>query len=164
MLNAQPILAALNKRRVEFVVVGGLAMITHGSAHVTDDLDVCYLRTPENIGRLAAAVSQLQPCLRGAPPGLPFKFDAPTITAGLNFTLTTDFGPLDLLGEIPGVGVFAEACAQSQVHEIYGLPVRVLSLDSLIAAKRAAGRTKDRIHLLELIELKKLRDAEGGEG
>jgi predicted nucleotidyltransferase len=164
MLNAPPILRLLLDNRVEFVVVGGLAMVTQGSATITEDLDLCYARTPQNITRLAAAVAPLNPYLRGAPPGLPFRFNAPTIAAGLNFTLTTDEGPVDFLGEIAGIGGYAEVCAQSERHEIYDLPIRVLSLDGLIVSKKAAGRTKDRLHLLELVELKKLREAESKYG
>ena len=159
MLNAPAILRQLTENHVEFVVVGGLAMVTHGSATITEDLDVCYARTPQNIARLAAAVAPLNPYLRGAPPGLPFRFDAATIAAGLNFTLTTDLGPVDFLGEIGGIGGYAEVAAQSELHPVYGLPVRVLSLDALITSKKAAARVKDRLHLLELMELKKLRDA-----
>jgi hypothetical protein len=159
VLDAESILRALTGGQVEFVVVGGLAMITHGSAHVTEDLDICYRRTADNITRLVAAIAPLKPYLRGAPPGLPFRVDSPTITAGLNFTLTTEKGPLDLLGEIGGVGGYTEVLAESEPHEVFGFTIRVLSLDALIAAKKNAGRSKDRIHLLELLELKKLREA-----
>jgi hypothetical protein len=159
MLNAPAILQRLTDHQVEFVVVGGLAMVTHGSATITEDLDLCYCRTRENIARLAAAVAPLNPYLRGAPPGLPFCFDAATIAAGLNFTLTTDLGPVDFLGEIAGIGSYAQVAAQSELHPVYDLPVRVLSLDALITSKKSAARVKDRLHLLELTELKKLRDA-----
>jgi hypothetical protein len=104
----------------------------------------------------------LHPYLRGAPPGLPFRLDVPTLQAGLNFTLSTDLGDLDLLGEVSGVGDYQKSLAQSQEITMFGMQIRVLSLDGLIAAKRAAGRNKDQAHLLELEELKKLR--EGGQG
>ena len=159
VIDASPILHQLAAHQVELVVIGGLAMRIHGSAHITDDLDVCYRRTPANIQALAVAVASLNPYLRGAPAGLPFRFDAPTIQAGLNFTLTTDHGWVDLLGEVSGVGGYDQVLAQSVEAEMFGLKVRVLSLDGLIAAKKAAGRRKDHGHLLELEELKKLRDA-----
>ena len=160
MIDASPILQQLAAQQVEFVVIGGLAMRVHGSAHITDDLDVCYRRTPQNIQAVAAAFAPLHPYLRGAPPGLPFRFDGPTIRAGLNFTLTTDHGDVDLLGEVSGVGEYDQVLARSVEVEMFGLKVRVLSLDGLIAAKKAAGRNKDRNHLLELEALKKLRDAD----
>src|SRR5688572_13587173 len=83
---------------VEFIVVGGVAARAHGSARLTNDVDVVYRRTPENIQRLAAALAPHTPYLRGAPPGLPFRWDVDTIRRGLNFTLTTAFGDLDALG------------------------------------------------------------------
>jgi hypothetical protein len=159
MVDAPAIIRLLVSSQVEFVVIGGLAMRAQGSAHVTEDADFCYRRTPDNIARLAAALVPINPYLRGAPAGLPFRFDAPTIQAGLNFTLTTDLGDIDFLGEVSGIGNYDAVLVQSDELEVSGLKVRVLSLDGLIAAKKAAGRVKDRNQLVELLELKKLRDA-----
>src|SRR2546430_10770607 len=77
---------------VEFVVIGGAAMGVPGSAHLTRDIDFCYARTAKNMDRLAKAPQPFHPVLPGAPPDLPFPFDAKTIGDGLNFTLTTDLG------------------------------------------------------------------------
>jgi hypothetical protein len=159
MIDAPSILRLLIEGRVEFVVVGGLAMRMLGSAHVTEDLDVCYNRTLNNLAALADALAPIHPSLRGVPPGLPFRLDVPTLQAGLNFTLTTDYGWFDLMGEVSGVGTYAQVVAISQELEAYGLRFRVLSIDGLIASKKAAGRLKDRNHVLELEELKKLREA-----
>lgn len=149
----------LTAQSVQFVIIGGQAMRALGSAHLTEDTDLCYQRTPANLVALVAALAPIHPYLRGAPPGLPFRFDVPTLEAGLNFTLDTDYGELDLLGEVSGVGNYDQVLAQSVEQTVYGLPVRVLSIDGLIAAKKAAGRNKDQSHLLELIELKKMLDA-----
>ena len=159
VIDAGPLIRQLEAHGVEYVVIGGLAMVAHGSAHITKDLDICYRRTPPNLEAVAAAFAPLHPYLRGAPAGLPFRFDARTIQAGLNFTLTSDHGEVDLLGEVSGVGGYEQALAQSDEVEMFGLKVRILSLDGLIAAKKAAGRNKDQLHLLELEALKKLRDA-----
>lgn len=157
-LNAQGLLEQLVKHRVDFVLIGGLAMIVHGSAHVTRDIDLCYKRSKENIAALAGALEPLHPYLRGAPPGLPFKWDAATLQAGLNFTLVTDYGDVDFLGEVSGIGTYEQAVARSSEESIEGLTIRVLSLDGLIAAKKAAGRPRDLAQLVELEELKKLRE------
>lgn len=159
MFDPAGLLKHLSDHRIEFVVVGGLAMIAQGSAYITRDLDICYQRGSGNLSALATALAPLHPYLRGAPPGLPFRLDAPTLQSGLNFTLTTDLGDLDLLGEVAGVGAYEQVFASSIERDMAGIKVRVLSLDGLIAAKKAAGRPKDRNHLLELEELKKLRDA-----
>jgi hypothetical protein len=82
------------------------------------------------------------------------------LPAGLNFTLDTDLGDVDVLAQVSGIGAYEHALAQSKEYTIFGRPVQVLTLNGVIAAKKAAGSPKDRIHLLELEELKKLRDAE----
>jgi hypothetical protein len=69
---------------------------------VTTDVDVVYSRNADNVARLAEALKRHHPYLRGAPPGLPFRWDVPTILAGWNFTLTTDLGDIDFLGEVAG--------------------------------------------------------------
>jgi hypothetical protein len=157
--NPTAILQELIRHHVEFVVIGGLAMIVHGSCYLTRDLDICYARSPDNIAALAAAVAKFQPYLRGAPPGLPFRFDVRTIQAGLNFTLTTTEGGVDFLGEVSGLGGYEQVQAQSVEATLFGLRCRVLSVEGLIVAKKAANRPKDQSHVFELEELKKIRDA-----
>ena len=150
MTDFEHLFAALGEGGVEFVVIGGMAATAHGSAHVTVDLDIVYRRTPENISRLAAALSPLQPYLRGAPPGLPFRFDADTITRGLNFTLVTTAGDLDALGEAAGGGTYDALLPRSEVRPIFGVDVRFVDLETLIRLKRAAGRPKDLERIAEL--------------
>jgi len=77
--NFEAALTALAKANVTFVVVGGYAAMLLGSALVTQDLDICYERTPENMERLVSALSPYRPRLRGAPEGLPFLFDVQTL-------------------------------------------------------------------------------------
>lgn len=144
------ILRTLNEHSVDYVVVGGTAATVHGSARVTYDLDILYRRTPENIHRLVSAMAPLNPYLRGAPPGLPFRFDVETIRAGCNFTFVTDAGPLDCLGDMTGVRDFDAVVAGALESEAHGVRCRILSLDDLISAKRAAGRPKDFETIAEL--------------
>jgi hypothetical protein len=114
-----------------------------------------YRRSPENLKRLETALAPRQPYLRGAPPGLPFVLDAETLRRGLNFTLTTTLGPLDLLGEMLGAGTYEDIAARSNDVILFGRTCKVVGLDDLIRAKRAAGRPKD---LETLAELEALRD------
>jgi hypothetical protein len=89
---------------------------------------------------------------------LPFKLNAATLAAGLNFTLTTSLGWIDLLGEIAGAGNYNDLYPNSKLIQAFGVSCRVIDLDTLIAAKRAAGRPKDfeAISELELITQRKL--------
>ena len=154
------LLQVLHTAGVKFVLIGGLAMVAHGSATLTGDVDICYARDPENLERLARALATFHPRLRGAPPDLPFRLDSSTLRAGLNFTLTTDLADLDLLGEVLGLGMYESAHAASEEIEVYGLPCSVLTLEGLIRAKRAAGRPKDLRALYELEALLALKQDE----
>jgi hypothetical protein len=153
------ILNRLTGAGVEFIVIGGVAAIAHGSARVTYDLGLLYNGTVENIARLVKAMEPLNPYLRGAPPGLPFTFDEPTVRAGLNFTLTTSRGPLDLLGEVAGVGRYQDAKPHASPMRLADDESFVIDLDWLIRAKRAAGRPKDLEVLAELEILQELAEA-----
>lgn len=143
MTDLRILIETLSDHNVDFVLIGGVALVVHGSGRTTEDLDICYDRSEANLKRLADALGGLHPTLRGAPAELPFRLDARTLRSGLNFTLSTDAGDLDLLGEVAGVGGFAELAPDAQVVELFGRPVRVAGLDDLEAAKRAAGRIKD---------------------
>ncbi|HEV1996140.1 MAG TPA: hypothetical protein VGR03_17535 [Candidatus Acidoferrum sp.] len=146
---------------VEFVVIGGAAMGLQGSAHLTRDIGSCYARTPKNMERLAKALEPFHPVLRGVPPNLPFRFDAKTIAYGLNFTLSTDLGDLDFLGEVSGLGSFQEVLAASDVRDVGGVDCRVLSLEGLIKSKTAAGRPRDMYVLPELRGLNEFKKKTG---
>jgi predicted nucleotidyltransferase len=153
------LLAVLSESGVEFILVGGLAANAHGAIRTTRDIDVVYARSRENLTRIERALGPWSPRLRGAPPGLPFRLDAPTLAAGLNFTLSTDLGDLDLLGEVTGGGSYEVLSAHARPVELLGSRLLCLDLETLIAVKRAAGRPKDLEAVAELEALKEERDA-----
>ncbi len=155
MTDFEALLRALVGSRVDFLIVGGAAATAHGSARLTNDLDIVYSRSQENIGRLVEALRGFQPYLRGAPPDLPFHYDEETIRAGLNFTLTTTAGDLDMLGEITGGGAYEQLLPASITIRLFGIECLCLGLDRLIDVKRAAGRPKD---LEAIAELEALRE------
>lgn len=155
MSDIQRLLDLLEAARVEFVVVGGVAMVLRGSSRTTIDLDLCYARNRDNLLRLAQALAPLHPRLRGAPPELPFLWDERTLASGLNFTLTTDAGDLDILGEVTGLGDYAQVAAGAAPMDVGGSRVTVLGLDALERAKRAAGRAKDLLDLAEIAEIRR---------
>jgi hypothetical protein len=159
MNNFELLLNALASSGVSFVIIGGVAATVHGSARLTSDLDIVYERSRENLARMVSALSPLEPYLRGAPAGLPFRFDVETLRRGLNFTLTTTAGPLDLLGELSGVGDYRAVYEVSEEVRLFDSVHRCINLDALIISKRAAGRTKD---FEAVAELEMIRDEARG--
>ncbi len=143
MTDFDALLTTLALHRVKFIVVGGAAAIAHGSARLTQDLDIIYERSPENLNRLIAALANHKPYLRGAPLGLPFRWEAATLAHGLNFTLITSLGAVDLLGEIPGGGTYGDLKGGAIELQMFNTRCLCLSLTQLIRAKRAAGRPRD---------------------
>src|SRR5262249_17871096 len=106
MTDFSSLIPLLVNNSVEFIIVGGAAATAHGASRLTEDLDIVYRRTKENVSRLVESLTPCTPYLRGAPPGLPFIWDESTILRGMNFTLTTSLGAIDLLGEIAGGGAY----------------------------------------------------------
>jgi hypothetical protein len=130
-----------------------MAGISHGSSYPSFDLDVAYAREPANVGRLVGALEEIGVRLRGGPADLPFVLHARTIENGANFAFATPYGDLDVLGDVAGVASFDDLRAAAVRREISGVEVRVASLDDLIAMKKAANRTKDKLMVAEYIEI-----------
>jgi hypothetical protein len=158
MTRYKELLETLAAGGVEFIVIGGVAGWAHGSPRATQDVDVVYRRSEPNISRLVETMAPLHPELRGAPKGLPFAFDAKAVKRGLNFTLVTDLGAIDVLGEIAGGGDYDALMPHTELLEVLGVSCRVLDLDTLIKVKRAAGRPKD---FEAIAELEALREERG---
>jgi len=151
----EAVIELLGRHEVRYVLIGGLAAVTHGAPLITQDIDVCYDRGPDNLDRLADALREVHADLRGVEPGLPFRLDARTLAKGDAFTFTTDVGWLDVMATPSGVTGYDELARTADVYRLFGRRVLVASLDDLIRMKRAAGRPKD---LLAVEELAALRD------
>jgi hypothetical protein len=157
MIDFPELLRVLHEHGVRFLIVGGAAATAHGSARLTQDLDLVYDRSRDNLERIVRALGPHEPYLRGAPPGLPFVLDVETLQRGLNFTLTSKLGDVDLLGEIVGGGGYTDLEAHCVPMELFGVRCLVLGLDKLIEVKRAAGRPKDLEALAELVAIRESR-------
>ncbi|WP_459555427.1 hypothetical protein [Lacunimicrobium album] len=143
MTDYPALLSTLIQGEVEFILIGGVAATAHGSARFTKDVDIVYRRSHENLERIVSVLKPLNPYLRDAPPGLPFPFDVTTLQLGLNFTLITDLGAIDLLGEVVGGGDYEKLYEFQSPMTVHGVTSPCISLEKLIKLKIAAGRPKD---------------------
>lgn len=140
----------LNETGVDYVVIGGMAAVIHGSAQFTQDLDVCYATDGDNLTRLGDMLVGVDARLRGVAEQVPFVPDGRTLARVQVLTLDTTFGKLDVLAAPSGFPGYA-ALADRAVHtEIRGIVFRIASLEDLIAMKKAAGRPKDLVAVEEL--------------
>ncbi|HEX5376740.1 MAG TPA: hypothetical protein VFW48_11345, partial [Solirubrobacterales bacterium] len=133
--------------------IGGMAGVSHGSNYPSFDLDVLYARNRANIERLVAALEEIGVRLRGAPADLPFVLDERTIENGANFTFITPYGDFDVLADAAGMPPYEDLRSEALEQEVSGVPVKIASLDHLIAMKRAANRPKDQLMVEEYLAL-----------
>lgn len=138
---------------VDFVVVGGVAVIAQGAPRFTKDLDICYSTESDNLDRLGRMLVDLKATLRGVDEDVPFVPDGRTLRHTQILTLHTAEGNLDLLARPDGSPTFKSLKARADKMELDGLEVPVASVTDLIAMKRAAGRPQDVVDLetLEII-------------
>lgn len=134
------ILQALSSSGLDFILIGGIAAIAHGTS--TYDVEVVYARNKTNIQRLVEALAPFEPYLRGAPP--------------------TTLGQLDVLGEVAGGGNYDGLLPHTELLHIFGINCRCVNLERLIVLKRAAGRPKDLLAAAELEALLEERNRKKG--
>ena len=148
-LDYERLVEALNRHGVRYVVVGAIAAIAHGYPLTTEDLDVTPATDPANVERLATALRELGARLRVPEDdaGLEFPVDARMLSQADMWTLTTRFGPLDLVFRPAGTGGYDDLRRDARVIDIGEAPVAVASLADVIRSKEAANREKDRAQL-----------------
>jgi predicted nucleotidyltransferase len=147
---AAEILAVLVSHGVDFVVVGGLAVVFHGSTRITQDLDVCYSAEPANLEVLGRALLELDAKLFGIDEDVPFTPDAKALGRTEILTLATKHGKLDLLRSPSGAPPYPKLREGAELVQAGDFAIRVASPEDLIAMKQSAGRAKDLADIEEL--------------
>jgi hypothetical protein len=135
-------LSLLRSHGVEYLLIGGYAVIYHGFPRATGDMDIWIAMDPENAQRMVDTVRE-------------FGFDTPDLSPALflqdDSMVRMGNVPLriEILTRISGVG-FDECYHNRIVDEMDGVEVSVISLRDLLANKRASGRHKDLMDIEEL--------------
>jgi predicted nucleotidyltransferase len=156
-LDARAILALLTTKGVDFVVIGGIAAVLHGSATHTYDLDICFATDAANLAALGSALLEMGATLRGVADDVPFRPDADTLRRIEVLTLSTPYGNFDVLARPTGAPRYETLRRNADRYDVGGFVVSVASLPDLIAMKSAAGRLKDLVAVEELEAIERLR-------
>jgi hypothetical protein len=156
MQNLSELTRRLIAADVEFVLVGGFAAVAHGAMLVTRDVDICCRFTEANLMRIQKAFADLHPTHRSRT-DLPLNLTPEQCASLKNLYLKTDFGIVDCLGEVLGVGNFDDVARHAIEVEIPSGKCRIMDIDTLIRAKEAMDRDHDRITVKHLKEIKKHR-------
>jgi predicted nucleotidyltransferase len=143
------LLKRLNDFGIDYAIVGGVAGVAHGSARSTNDIDVCTSLDEPYLSKLLLALKDINPKLRMRPDRMRLPDDPARLQGIRNLYLITDLGQIDILGELPGVGAFDDLKNRTINLDLGGVQCRVLDLETLIVAKRAAGRRKDLVDIAE---------------
>jgi hypothetical protein len=163
MASTLDLLERLNKHAVEYVLVGGVAAVVHGSQLVTGDVDICAPFEAPNLAKIVAALSDLQAKFRMTLDRRPLPLDPQKLTGFKNLYLETSLGQLDILSEIAGVGTYHEVALHSVSLDLGGIVCRILDLDTLIQSKKALGRPRDLQSVIELEAIQqRLQSKKGG--
>ncbi len=155
----ETLIRALNNEGVRYVVIGGMAMVLHGSDHATVDSDFAVAADAENTEPLVRAMAAFHPRPAHFPETMDFPWGGRSIFGSV-ISLVTDVGDVDFIRVLPGVDSFEGLLARSVTRNVFGLSVHVASIEDLIAMKTEANRPKDKIHLIELESLNKLAGGE----
>ena len=145
------LLEALHAAGVDFVVIGAVALVAHRRVRTTEDLDIVPDPTPENREKLVTVLVRRHARLALEPGRALGERERRALVLGRNLSVTTDLGDLDVVQLLPGVPGYGELAARATSIDFGGVPVRVCSLEHLIAMKRARGSRQD-LADLELLE------------
>lgn len=155
-----PVVKRFNEAEVEYVVIGGMAVMLYGSSMVTQDVDFCAPLDPVNVARIIRSMEGLN-ARHFSRPDLPPITEQPERLTNAqnppikNLYLRTNLGKVDILGELPGVGSYDEISKSAVEVNARGVRVRALDIDTLISSKRFAGRVRDMQAISELEQIRK---------
>jgi predicted nucleotidyltransferase len=157
-LDVSALLRRLVNGGVDFVVIGGVAVIAQGYVRNTEDLDICHSTAQENLEALGAVLLDLDARLRNIDEEIPFVPDARTLRRTQILTLDTRDGGLDLLVDPDGSPGYDALKANADRIDFDDMTVLIASVADLLSMKRAAHRRKDEADIEALTAILRLRE------
>jgi hypothetical protein len=150
----EELVRVLDRHGVDYVLIGGVAARLHGSPSLTEDLDLTPERSPENLRRLAGALSDLDARLAApdAEQGLAVPLDEFTFSSPV-MTFVTRAGLIDVNLEPAGTGGYEHLAPRAVEYEVSGIRLQVADLMDIIRSKATSDRPKDRAQLEILRDL-----------
>lgn len=158
-LDAERILDELARQAVDYVIVGGLAVQTHGHVRTTADIDILPSPDPANLTRLASALNELDAQILN-PASEQLAIDASMLPRATLWQFSTRHGAIDVLLDAPGAPAYDALRARALETRLGGLRLAVAGRDDLISMKRASARPVDLEDIAALIELNEQDSAE----
>lgn len=155
-LDTEAIVRLLAKRGVDFVVIGGIAAVIHGSPRNTWDFDLSVATDRANLDALGEALTEIEARLYGLDGDAPFVTDADSLRRLEILTLATNLGKIDVLTNPQGAPPYEVLRSRATPYDIDGVRVLVASIPDLLSMKRAAGRPKDLADIAELETIQRL--------
>ncbi len=152
----QSLIEVLDRHDVDYVLIGGLGAVLHGSSAMTNDADIWPEPTDDNLDRLAGALREIDARLRvdGEPDGVVFDPHPALLRSMAVMNLNTSFGDLDIAASPAGLDDYSAVARHAVEFDLDGVRVRVASLDDIIMSKQTADRAKDRATLPILLALR----------
>jgi predicted nucleotidyltransferase len=158
-LDAPAILERLTSAGVDFVLVGGLAVVMHGYSRLTRDVDIAFASDATNLEALGEVLIALDAKLRGLEDEVPFVPNKRTLSGIEILTLTSAAGWIDVHPRLESVESYEQLRGGAERVKLDGFSILIAGLDDLIAMKRALGRPQDLADIAALEEIKRQRDA-----
>lgn len=150
-LDAEKIFAALAKHRVDYAVIGGIAVQVHGHVRMTNDIDLIPSPTPQNLQQLASALNELGARILNSG-SEHLNIDAKLLPRATLWQVSTPHGDIDILHDAPGGTPFDQLRARAAIIRLGELSIPIVSRDDLIKMKVAAARPVDLSDIAALTE------------
>lgn len=150
MQTIDQLISRLVDAKIDFVIIGGFAGVLYGSDMLTQDIDICTTLNAETLQRFRDALRDLNPKHRITPGKLSFLEFPKDGSPVDNLYLDTDWGTLDILTNVIGVGDFSRLKSAARTILFQGVSVHVMSVEDLIKSKETLGREKDLLAAKEL--------------